>query len=291
MSNGNLLLQMNYKEVKFEVHYGGTFLWNPSLEYFSEKVEMMYKDPDRLSYFKIEGIYEELGIDEPSRVHYVALGGNLEQDLRLIKDDKDVVSMCKLNKGRPRDTIILYVESGHAPLAAKVLDGVGQRVCVGAATGGVGFGAGAAIGGDASVWVEEKFGWLNKGLEGEDFDDDIFGKSSPPHTVPFEPNTIPTTDTPKPTTNTPQPNINTPQPNIDTPGPSNVPPPNIDLDEEWAEPTLEDDIASVDGFDDKQRPGNPEFNERTDMTNVKLVKGMKFPNSKVFRKALREYVI
>ena len=73
---------MNYKEVKFEVHYGGTFLWNPSLEYFSEKVEMMYKDPDRLSYFKIEGIYEELGIDEPSRVHYVALGGNLEQDLR-----------------------------------------------------------------------------------------------------------------------------------------------------------------------------------------------------------------
>ena len=27
------------------------------------------------------------------------------------------------------------------------------------------------------------------------------------------------------------------------------------------------------------------------MTNVKLVKGMKFPNSKVFRKALREHVI
>ena len=27
------------------------------------------------------------------------------------------------------------------------------------------------------------------------------------------------------------------------------------------------------------------------MRNVKLVKGMKFPNSKVFRKALREYVI
>ena len=51
------------------------------------------------------------------------------------------------------------------------------------------------------------------------------------------------------------------------------------------------DIASVNGFDDEQRPGNPEFNERTDMTNVKLVKGMKFPNSKVFRKALREYMI
>ena len=30
VSNGNLLLQMNDEEVKFEVHYGGTFLWNPS---------------------------------------------------------------------------------------------------------------------------------------------------------------------------------------------------------------------------------------------------------------------
>ena len=125
--------------------------------------------------------------------------------------------------------------------------------------------------------VEEKFDWLNKGLDGEDFTDDFFGESSSPHTVPSEPNTVPT--------------IDTPQPNTDTPGLSSIPPPNIDLDEEWAKPALEDDIASVDGFDDEQRPGNPEFNERTDMTNVKLVKGMKFPNSKVFRKALREYVI
>ena len=47
----------------------------------------------------------------------------------------------------------------------------------------------------------------------------------------------------------------------------------------------------MDGSDNKQRPGNAEFNERTDMENVRLVKGMKFPNSKVFRKALREYMI
>ena len=47
----------------------------------------------------------------------------------------------------------------------------------------------------------------------------------------------------------------------------------------------------MNGSDDKQRPRNPTFNERTDMTNVQLVKGMKFPNSKVFRKALKEYVI
>ena len=113
--------------------------------------------------------------------------------------------------------------------------------------------------------LEEKFDWLNEGLEGEDFADDIFGESSPPHIVP--------------TTDTPHPNNNTPQPNTDAPGPSTVPPPNIDLDEEWAEPALEDDILSVDSSDDEQGHGNLEFNERTDMGNVRLAKGMKFPNS------------
>ena len=48
---------------------GGAFLWNPSLEYFGGKVKIVYRDPDRLSYFEIEGICEELWIDEPCRVH------------------------------------------------------------------------------------------------------------------------------------------------------------------------------------------------------------------------------
>ena len=65
----------------------------------------MYRDLDRLSYFEIKGICEELGIDEPFRVHYLGLRGNLEQDLRLIQDDQDVVLMCKPNEGGPRDTI------------------------------------------------------------------------------------------------------------------------------------------------------------------------------------------
>ena len=53
MSNGYLLLQMDDKEVKFKLHYGGTFLWNPSLEYFGGKFEIVYRDLDRLSYFEI----------------------------------------------------------------------------------------------------------------------------------------------------------------------------------------------------------------------------------------------
>ena len=242
--------------MKFEVHYGGTFLWNPSLEYFGGKVEIVYRDPDRLSYFEIQGICKELGIDEPCRVHYLGLGGNLEQDLRLIQNDQDVVPMCMPNEGGSRDTIILYVESGNAPFAVEVPNsagvgvGAGARASAGATIGGaeaaIEGGAGVATGGDD---LEEKFDWLNEGLEGEDFADDIFCESSPPHTVPSEPNTIPTTDTPNPTTDTPQPNTN-------TPNPSNVPHPNIDLDEEWAKLALKDNIVSVDGFDDEQRLGN-----------------------------------
>ena len=134
--------------------------------------------------------------------------------MRIIEDDQDVVYMCKPNEGGPRDTIILYVECGNAPLAVEVPDGGWVGVGVGAGTGvrggagdSAGGGVGAATGGDG---LEEEFDWLNEGLEGEDFADDIFGESSPPHTVPYEPNTVPTTDTPYPNTNTPNPNTNTP---------------------------------------------------------------------------------
>ena len=69
---------MANEEVKFEVHYEGILLWNPSLEYFGGKVEIVYKDPTRLSYFEIESICEELEIAEPSRFHYLAPRGNLK---------------------------------------------------------------------------------------------------------------------------------------------------------------------------------------------------------------------
>ena len=153
----------------------------------------------------------------------------MEEDLRLIEDDQDVVHVCKPNKRGPSDTIILYVESCNAPLAVEVPDGGGVGVGAGAGAGvggGVRGGAGAGVGiGTRGDGLEEEFDWLNEGLEGEDFADDIFGESSPPHTVP-------TIDTPHPNTNTPNPNTNIPQPNTDALGPSNVPPLNIDLAEE-----------------------------------------------------------
>ena len=35
----------------------------------------------------------------------------------------------------------------------------------------------------------------------------------------------------------------------------------------------------------------PKFNEKTSMSNPQLCKGMKFPNGKVFRATLKEYVV
>ena len=122
------------------------------------------------------------------------------------------------------------MERGHAPLAVEVLEGFGGGI-----DGRVGHGVreGVVKGGDASVGVEEEFDWLNEGLEGEYFGDNVFGESSPPPSDPSEPNNDP------------------PQPNTNTLQPSTVLPPNIDLNEEWAAPALEDDIASMDGSDDE----------------------------------------
>ena len=47
----------------------------------------------------------------------------------------------------------------------------------------------------------------------------------------------------------------------------------------------------MDGSDDEQVLKQVEFNVKSDMRNVILKKEMKFPNAKVFRASLREYVI
>ena len=112
--------------------------------------------------------------------------------------------------------------------------------------------------------------WLNEGLEGDDFGDDIFAAQ----------NSAPQGSTP----NTAPESSNAPQ---TTPESSNA----VHADPEWAEPALEDDLVSMDGSDDEQVPEQVEFNAKSDMRNVVLKKEMKFPNANVFRAALREYAI
>ena len=70
-------------------------------------------DPDKLSYFEIQDICFDVGVVSTSRFHYLILGGNLEQELRLINGDDDVVYMCEIHATWPTDKITLYVESGE----------------------------------------------------------------------------------------------------------------------------------------------------------------------------------
>ena len=62
---------------------------------------------------------------------------------------------------------------------------------------------------------------------------------------------------------------------------------------DWFEKTLDDDdTRSINSSEDKdERVIFPEFNEKNSMSNPQLCKGMKFPNGKVFRATLREYVV
>ena len=140
---------------------------------------------------------------------------------------------------------------------------------------------------DAEGGGGEDVDWLEEGFEGPDFDDDVFGnvddgpsthEDPAPHR-PFEGDDGPSTH-------------EDPAAPHRTTAADNDPP----LEEgEWVDPPLEDDMESLAGSDDDQpvvaAAKEPEFNAQTDIRKPKLKKGMKFPNSKVFREALREYAI
>ena len=60
---------------------------------------------------------------------------------------------------------------------------------------------------------------------------------------------------------------------------------------DWAEKALnDDDTKSINSLEDEdERVRFPKFNEKTDISNPQLCKGMKFPNGKVFRVSFKEY--
>ncbi|KAL0010450.1 hypothetical protein SO802_005558 [Lithocarpus litseifolius] len=104
----------------FEIHHGGQFVWNPDLVYLGGSTSFIDDvDLDKLSYFEIQDMCCGLGANSTSRFHYLIPGGNLEQGLRLINEDDDVVYMCEIHAAWPTDKITLYVEGGEEPLAVE----------------------------------------------------------------------------------------------------------------------------------------------------------------------------
>ena len=136
---------------------------------------------------------------------------------------------------------------------------------------------------------------MEEGFKGPDFDDDVFGNidDGPSTHDEVSVNTAaphrPSEGDDGPSTHEDLPVYATPRRTIVV---DNDPP----LEEgEWIDPPLEDDMESLVGSNDDQPAPTvakePEFNVQTDMRKPKLKKEMKFPNFKVFKDALREYVI
>ena len=214
--------------------------------------------------------------------------------------------MTTLHRAWPAEKIIIYTDIDVEPLAVEYPDAGGVvDGGVGGDGGGVADGVGGDVGDDAvrveidldsdydeddenddeedvedveidardeeqNVEGDDDDDWLNEGLEGDDFGDDIFAaqNSAPQGSAP---NTAPESS-------------NAPH---TTPESSNA----FHANPEWAEPAFEDDLVSMDGSNDEQVPEQVEFNANSDLINVELKKEIKFPNAKVFRAALREYAI
>ncbi|KAK9989706.1 hypothetical protein SO802_029945 [Lithocarpus litseifolius] len=286
----------------FEIHHGGQFGWNLDLVYLGGSTSFIDDvDPNKLSYFEIQDMCCGLGANSTSRFHYLIPGGNLEQGLRLINEDDDVVYMCEIHAAWPTDKITLYVGGGEEPLAVEQ-PFANEEVANDDDVHEV-----PQNGDDVHEMHEggnvdsegSDFDWLEEGFEGPDFDDDVFGNvddgpsthdgvsgsAAAPHRSSEGDNVNAAPHRPS------EGDTDNAAPHRTTPA-SNDPP----LEEgEWIDPPLEDDMESlVDSDDDQPAPTaakEPEFNVQTDMRKPVLQKGMKFPNSKVFREALREYAI
>lgn len=300
-------------------------MWNPDLVYLGGSTSFVDNvDPDKLSYFETQDICSDVGVVSTSRYHYLILGDNLEQGLRLINGNDDVVYMCEIHAAWPTDKITLYVEGGEEPLAVEQPFGnkevasdddvheVGQNddddVTVLHEGGNV----------DAKGGGGKDFDWLEEGFEEPDFDNDVFGNvddgpsthdgvsvnATAPHR-PSEGDDRPSThdgvSVNAAASHRPSEGDDRPSTHEDPlvyAAPHRTTAANNDpslAEGEWIDPPLEDDMESLAGSDDNQpaltAAKEPEFNAQTDMRKSELKKGMKFPNSKVFREALREYAI
>ena len=112
-------MQMANLAFNFEIHHGGKSVWNIELVYLAASTFVVKVDPDRLSYFEVQDICFDVRAVCTSTYHYLIPGGNLEQGLRLINGDDDVVCMCEIHATWLTDKITLYVEGGEEPLTVE----------------------------------------------------------------------------------------------------------------------------------------------------------------------------
>ena len=76
-----------------EIHVGGCFVEEPTVEYVGGSVHTLTEiDSNKLSFFEIQDLCHLVGaLKEHSRYRYLLLEGGLQDDLRAIETDVDVV--------------------------------------------------------------------------------------------------------------------------------------------------------------------------------------------------------
>ena len=134
-----------------EIHVGGCFVEEPTIEYVGEFVHLLTEiDLDRLSFFEIRDLCHLVGAPkEHSRYKYLLPKGNLQVDLRDIATDANVLNMTTLYRAWSAEKIIIYTDIDVEPLAVKYPDGGGvAHGGVGGDGGGVADDAGCDVSGD-----------------------------------------------------------------------------------------------------------------------------------------------
>jgi hypothetical protein len=334
-------MQMKNLLFEIEIHSDSSFERNPELVYLGGRGDTYSKhDPDRLSYFEIQDMVAKYGSPSTSMVYYLIPVDNLEQGLRLITVDEEVLYMCELHATWPIDRITLYVEGGVKPLQVVGLDSV---------VGESGFGdvvdegdecdelEGDELneGDEGDVFEGDElnelvcYDWMNDGLEGVDFTNDIFWGNEDDNAVPGEvvgnegnnstyevegngennasdaqPSMQPEVGSNRGNNtqlgvgsnegNNAQPAMGIDRIRVRQYAPSTTRPNQPDMQAaDWTETGIEDHEINTGAIsnDEDPRDRHPEFNQQTNMRKPELVTSMKFSNSRVFREALREYVV
>ena len=110
-----------------------------------------------------------VGCEAPStsRMYYLNPRGSIEQGLKLIIGNEEVLYMRKIHAAWPTNRITLYVDSGEEPLQVVGNEGVGDEGVVGD----------ESVIGDEGDELNELmcYDWMNDRLQVIDFTDDIFG--------------------------------------------------------------------------------------------------------------------
>ena len=110
-----------------KIYVGGCFVEDSTLEYVGGSIHTSTEiDPDKLSFFEILDLCNLVGaLKEHSRYRYLLLEGGLQDDLRAIETDADVVNMTTLHTAWLANKIIIYTDIDMEPLAVEYPDGGG----------------------------------------------------------------------------------------------------------------------------------------------------------------------